>query len=58
MDGIDGIASIEAITVCIGGAIAISAHKVPQIQWVMPVLLAAVVAGFLFWNFPVAKIFM
>ena len=58
MDGIDGIASIEAITVSAGAAFAISLHNVPQIQWIIPLLLAAIVVGFLFWNFPVAKIFM
>lgn len=57
MDGIDGIASIEAITVCLGGAwlywmAGLGSHAV------LPLLLAAAVAGFLFWNFPPAKIFM
>jgi len=57
MDGIDGIASIEAITVCLGAAslyslAGLSGHAV------LPMLLAAAVAGFLFWNFPPAKIFM
>ncbi|WP_410481572.1 MraY family glycosyltransferase [Pseudomonas plecoglossicida] len=57
MDGIDGIASAEAITACLGAA---------WLYWltgfaaaaVLPMLLAAAVAGFLFWNFPPAKIFM
>lgn len=57
MDGIDGIASVEAITVCLGGAL---------IYWLLghhgqiPVLLllAAAVGGFLCWNFPPARIFM
>ncbi|AHD13438.1 glycosyl transferase [Pseudomonas sp. FGI182] len=57
MDGIDGIASIEAITACLGAA---------WLYWlgglsgaaVLPLLLAAAVAGFLYWNFPPAKIFM
>lgn len=59
MDGIDGIASVEAICVCLGGAL---------LYWlVMPndaagmllcLLLAAAVIGFLFWNFPPARIFM
>lgn len=57
MDGIDGIASIEAITVCLGGAwlywmAGLGSHAV------LPLLLAAAVSGFLFWNFPPAKIFM
>ncbi|HDS1775024.1 glycosyltransferase family 4 protein [Pseudomonas putida] len=57
MDGIDGIASVEAIAVCAGGAL---------IYWLTghaalvagPLLLAFAVAGFLIWNFPPAKIFM
>ncbi|MFJ7009521.1 glycosyltransferase family 4 protein [Pseudomonas putida] len=57
MDGIDGIASVEAITACLGAA---------WLYWlaglggtaVLPLLLAAAVAGFLYWNFPPAKIFM
>ncbi|MBI6888603.1 MULTISPECIES: MraY family glycosyltransferase [Pseudomonas] len=57
MDGIDGIASVEAITVCLGASL---------LYWLsgqgsmtaLPLLLAAAVAGFLFWNFPPAKIFM
>ena len=57
MDGIDGIASIEAITACLGAAglywlAGLGSHAV------LPLLLAAAVAGFLFWNFPPAKIFM
>lgn len=57
MDGIDGIASIEAIFVC-GGAVliyALTGHW--DLIW-MPLALAAAVSGFLFWNFPPARIFM
>jgi len=57
MDGIDGIASIEAICVCIGGAILYFLLGQPALA-VLPLLLAAAVAGFLFWNFPPARIFM
>src|SRR5574338_32021 len=57
MDGIDGIASVEALCVCLGGAclyllIDRAALAVP------PVVLACAVAGFLYWNFPPARIFM
>ncbi len=62
MDGIDGIASVEAICVCLGGALMYVllgiAGAAPFAAWVMPMLLAAAVAGFLFWNFPPARIFM
>lgn len=57
MDGIDGIASVEAICVCVGGAILYlvvgRADLIPA-----PLVLAAAAAGFLYWNFPPAKIFM
>ncbi|WP_025127129.1 glycosyltransferase family 4 protein [Pseudomonas sp. PH1b] len=57
MDGIDGLASIEAITVCLGAAL---------LYWVTgfneligpPLLLAFATLGFLYWNFPPARIFM
>ena len=57
MDGIDGIASLEAICVCIGGALlfVLSGHAG---EAALPLLMAAAVAGFLFWNFPPARIFM
>ena len=62
MDGIDGIASVEAICVCLGGALLYVllgfAGSAQPTAWVTPVLLAAAVAGFLFWNFPPARIFM
>ncbi len=59
MDGIDGIASIETITVCLGSILLI-ALCVPDalvLAW-LPALLAAAVAGFLVWNWSPAKIFM
>lgn len=57
MDGIDGIASVEAITTCLGGAVlyVMLGHSEHAL---LPVMLAASVAGFLFWNFPPARIFM
>jgi len=57
MDGIDGIASIEAICVCLGGGLLYWITGNTQAVW-LPVLLATTVAGFLFWNFPPARIFM
>ena len=58
MDGIDGIAAIEAITVCfcivIISMLTLTDNVISQIA----LLLAASVVGFLFWNFPRAKIFM
>jgi Fuc2NAc and GlcNAc transferase len=57
MDGIDGIASVEAICVCIGAAIIYALSGFGTLIW-LPVLLACAVAGFLIWNFPPARIFM
>lgn len=57
MDGIDGIAGIEAVTVAAGGATCWwLATGTPL--WAVPLLLAAAVAGFLVLNYPPAKIFM
>ena len=57
MDGINGIASVEAITTTVSMAILyllLSISLNSEILW----LLAACVCGFLLWNFPKAKIFM
>jgi Fuc2NAc and GlcNAc transferase len=58
MDGIDGITTIETMTVCIGAALLIAPQSPSQSIWVIPLLLVASVSGFLYWNFPQAKIFM
>ncbi|AQQ67517.1 glycosyl transferase [Microbulbifer agarilyticus] len=62
MDGIDGIASVEAICVCVGGALLYwvvgSPNSDYSLSWLVPVVLAAAVVGFFFWNCPPAKIFM
>ncbi|SCZ67215.1 MraY family glycosyltransferase [Thiohalomonas denitrificans] len=58
MDGIDGIAGIEALTVCLGGVILYLLSPATGAEWAPPTLLLATVFGFLFWNFPKAKIFM
>jgi Fuc2NAc and GlcNAc transferase len=57
MDGIDGLAGVEALTTCLGMAFlySISGH----LELILaPVLLATCVGGFLVLNFPPAKIFM
>ncbi len=58
MDGINGIASIEAITVCMGASLLFLFQNESQAFWLPPLLLAFAVMGFLYWNFPQAKIFM
>lgn len=57
MDGIDGIASIEVISVCLGAAALYWFAGTPELM-ILPLLLAASVGGFLCWNFPPARIFM
>ncbi|OIN44003.1 glycosyl transferase [Pseudomonas azotoformans] len=57
MDGIDGLASLEAISVCLGASLIYVLAGYSSLAWA-PLLLACAVAGFLYWNFPPAKIFM
>lgn len=58
MDGIDGIAGIETVTVCIGGVVLYTVCLTDGTTWILPALLMATVTGFLFWNFPTARIFL
>ncbi|HBI15687.1 MAG TPA: glycosyl transferase [Desulfobulbaceae bacterium] len=58
MDGIDGIASVEAISVTLGAAAILWLNGGGGTQALLLALLAATVAGFLAWNCPPAKIFM
>jgi len=57
MDGIDGIASVEAIFASLGAALLYWVAGFENLI-VLPVVLAVAVSGFLFWNFPPARIFM
>jgi Fuc2NAc and GlcNAc transferase len=57
MDGIDGIASVEGISVALGGALVWWMDGSGS-DWVLALVFAGCVAGFLAWNFPPAKIFM
>lgn len=57
MDGTDGIAGIEAVTVCLSGAL-LAWWQLPEPQLALALLLSASVLGFLWWNFPPARIFM
>lgn len=60
MDGIDGLASAEAVIVCIGAIVIylISGNHIELDSYLVLWLLASTVLGFLLWNFPPAKIFM
>lgn len=57
MDGIDGIASVEAICACLGAILVywLTGHTELILA---PLVLALAVLGFLYWNFPPARIFM
>lgn len=57
MDGIDGIAAVETISVSIGGAAILLFAGQGQLA-VLLLFLAAGSGGFLLWNWPPAKIFM
>ncbi|EXF95560.1 glycosyl transferase [Pseudomonas fluorescens HK44] len=57
MDGIDGLASVEAISACFGMCTIYFFFGFQNLIWA-PAILAMAVTGFLFWNFPPAKIFM
>jgi UDP-N-acetylmuramyl pentapeptide phosphotransferase/UDP-N-acetylglucosamine-1-phosphate transferase len=50
MDGVDGFASVEVITIC--SVLFVMSGNLANI------LLISCIAGFLFWNWPKAKIFM
>lgn len=58
MDGIDGLAGIEAVTVCCGGALMAWLVAPDSTVWMLPAVLAVAALGFLCWNFPPARIFM
>lgn len=58
MDGIDGLAGVETITVCVSAAILISVAAPGSGGWIGPVVLASATLGFLVWNWPPARIFM
>lgn len=57
MDGIDGIAGIEIVSVFFGAALTLTLNN--EHHWSqLLLLLSAPAIGFLLWNFPPAKIFL
>lgn len=60
MDGIDGIASVEAITVVISATALLFMRSEGEraIFYLLPLIFVSCIAGFLVWNWPHAKIFM
>jgi Fuc2NAc and GlcNAc transferase len=58
MDGIDGIAGAQTLTVCAAAA-ALSHLVAPGTGlWIEPAVLGAAAVGFLVWNWPPARVFM
>lgn len=57
MDGIDALAASEAIFVCLGASFLYALAGYNYLT-LLPLMLASATLGFLFWNFPPAKIFM
>lgn len=57
MDGIDGLAAMEAISVCAGACLLYFVNGYYELIF-LPFTLIVAVFGFLIWNFPPAKIFM
>lgn len=57
MDGIDGLAGAEAVSVALAAALLLWLGGAPAKAGLM-VLLAAAALGFLLWNWPPARIFM
>jgi Fuc2NAc and GlcNAc transferase len=58
MDGIDGLAAVEVVTVSLGGALLYLVAAPGEMLWILPVALAMATLGFLMWNWPPASIFM
>jgi Fuc2NAc and GlcNAc transferase len=58
MDGIDAIASLQAISVLCGVTLILILNGVAMVSLLWLILLISGVAGFLLWNWPPAKIFM
>jgi Fuc2NAc and GlcNAc transferase len=58
MDGIDAIAAVETLTVCLGGVVLYMTVAPAARHWLLPLALAGATTGFLVWNWPPARIFM
>ncbi len=58
MDGIDGISGVEALSVGVGLTLAAGLAGLAPDLLTLPLLLAAATLGFLFWNWPPARLFL
>jgi Fuc2NAc and GlcNAc transferase len=58
MDGIDGIASVEAISIAVAATLILVVRGIESPAIPLLLFMAAAVGGFLIWNWPPARIFM
>jgi Fuc2NAc and GlcNAc transferase len=58
MDGINGLAALEAISVCMSMALIYWMQATNKDVINFLIIISASTAGFLYWNFPRAKLFM
>ncbi len=58
MDGINGIATLQAISTCLAMGTILFSLGIETETATLLVILGCACAGFLYWNFPNAKIFM
>jgi len=58
MDGIDGISGVQALSVGVGLTLAAGLAGLAPELVTLPLLLAAAALGFLFWNWPPARLFL
>ena len=58
MDGINGLAGIEAISVCVLVSVLSARNGLAPTPIISLLILASAVAGFLVFNFPFARVFM
>lgn len=58
MDGINGLAALEAISVCMSMALIYWIQSTSTEVVYLLIIISASAFGFLFWNFPKAKLFM
>lgn len=58
MDGINGLAALQAISVCLSMTIIYWTQSTNTNTVHLLLIISASACGFLFWNFPISKIFM
>jgi Fuc2NAc and GlcNAc transferase len=58
MDGIAGLAAVEVVAVCAWGACLYTVVRPGTPEPLAPLVLAAAALGFLYWNWPPARVFL